>query len=205
MIVENAGRISATVVQAPEFKEISGNLVMGMRIAHNDRKDKGHFFNLEAWGKLAESCKNLQKGNPIMVVFRLVQDQWKVDGQPKSAVKLVADEIHFLPRHLSRGVNRGYMTCNVVRPPEVRTIAEKTVMNMRVAHNDRRERAHFFAVEGWDFVAKTCKTLIPGAFTLVEYRLVQDLWQDSEGNKRTNVKMVADEIHFLSQPKQNPQ
>ncbi len=204
MITENAGKLSATVVRTPEFKEIGEKLVMGLRVAHNDRKNNGHFFNVEAWNGLASSCTNLKKGDPVLIDYRLVQDQWKENDEPRSAIKLVASFIHFLPRHESRGTNRGYLSCNVVRAPEVREVGDsKLVLNMRVAHNDRRDRSHFFTVEGWDFIAKTCRNLTTGSLTRVEYRLVQGSWEDKDGNKRSNVKLVADEIHFLSQPQTN--
>lgn len=97
MIRLNNGTINGNLVKDPEIRNIGDKTVCAMRIAHNDKVEKAHFFNVEAWNGLAKSCANLKKGSHVIVEYRLAQDQWEKDGQQYSVVKLVASDIHFVP------------------------------------------------------------------------------------------------------------
>ena len=57
------------------------------------------YFDVEAWGKLADSCRSLLvKGAGVRVVGRLKQDRWNSeDGKAKSRVKIVAEHIESKP------------------------------------------------------------------------------------------------------------
>ncbi|MBQ6904742.1 MAG: single-stranded DNA-binding protein [Spirochaetia bacterium] len=57
------------------------------------------YFDVEAWGKLADSCRGmLTKGFGVRVVGRLKQDRWNSDdGKAKSRVKIVAEHIEAKP------------------------------------------------------------------------------------------------------------
>ena len=57
------------------------------------------YFDVEAWGKLADSCRSLLvKGSGVRVVGRLKQDRWNSeDGKTKSRVKIVAEHIESKP------------------------------------------------------------------------------------------------------------
>ena len=57
------------------------------------------YFDVEAWGKLADSCHRLLvKGSGVRVVGRLKQDRWNSeDGKARSRVKIVAEHIEAKP------------------------------------------------------------------------------------------------------------
>ena len=57
------------------------------------------YFDVEAWGKLADSCHSLLvKGSGVRVVGRLKQDRWNSeDGKARSRVKIVAEHIEAKP------------------------------------------------------------------------------------------------------------
>ena len=57
------------------------------------------YFDIEAWGKLAESVyAQGRKGRGCRVVGRLRQDRWDGDdGKKHSRVKIVADHIEYRP------------------------------------------------------------------------------------------------------------
>ena len=57
------------------------------------------YFDVEAWGKLADSCRSLLvKGSGVRVVGRLKQDRWNSeDGKARSRVKIVAEHIESKP------------------------------------------------------------------------------------------------------------
>jgi single-strand DNA-binding protein len=55
------------------------------------------YFDVEMWGKLAESMKKyLHKGKGIAVAGRLDQDRWEKDGQKKSRVYINATSVQLL-------------------------------------------------------------------------------------------------------------
>jgi len=57
------------------------------------------FFDVEAWGKLAENVSNLgRKGRGIRVVGRLKQERWQNgEGKAVSRIIIVAEHIEFRP------------------------------------------------------------------------------------------------------------
>jgi single-strand DNA-binding protein len=57
------------------------------------------FFDVESWGKLAESAKNNgHKGRGVRVVGRLKQDRWQDrEGKAESKVSIVAEHLEFRP------------------------------------------------------------------------------------------------------------
>jgi len=57
------------------------------------------FFDVEAWGKLAEACSNHgRKGRGVRVVGRLKQDRWVgTDGKNHAKVAIVAEHVEYRP------------------------------------------------------------------------------------------------------------
>lgn len=92
---------------------------------------------------------------------------------------------------------------NLTREPELRfTQGGKGVCSFGIAVNRRyqvngewQEKVSFFNVTVWDVagenVAASCAK---GMRVIVTGRLEQSEWEDKEGNKRTSVEIVADEV-----------
>ncbi|NLK46910.1 MAG: single-stranded DNA-binding protein [Treponema sp.] len=57
------------------------------------------FFDIEAWGKLAERVSHqCKKGRGVRVVGRLKQNRWEgSDGKKNSKIRIVAENIEFKP------------------------------------------------------------------------------------------------------------
>jgi single-strand DNA-binding protein len=62
----------------------------------NLEKETG-FFDVEAWGKLADTCSNQgRKGRGVRVVGRLKQDRWTgIDGKNHSRISIVAEHVEY--------------------------------------------------------------------------------------------------------------
>ena len=77
-----------------------------VRIANNrvytsngEKVQEVSYFDIEVWGVVAENCaKYLSKGNGIIVEGRLKQDRWEKEGKTQSRVRIVAMNVHFMPR-----------------------------------------------------------------------------------------------------------
>lgn len=62
-------------------------------------KKQTFFFEVEMWGKTAEAAAQYSgKGKKVMLEGRLKVESWEKDGQKRSAVKVVAEQVEFLER-----------------------------------------------------------------------------------------------------------
>lgn len=88
-----------------ELKYINtGTAVSKFSIALNKRKkvndqwtEEAHFFNVVVWGKVAEALDPyLKKGKQVGIDGELRQSRWEQDGQPRSRIEIVANNIQLL-------------------------------------------------------------------------------------------------------------
>ncbi len=88
-----------------ELKYINtGTAVSKFSIAINKRKkvneqwvEEAHFFNIVLWGKVAEALDPyLKKGKQVGIDGELRQNRWEQDGQSRSRVEIVANNIQLL-------------------------------------------------------------------------------------------------------------
>jgi single-strand DNA-binding protein len=88
-----------------EFKYITnGQAICKFSVAVNRKKkqgdqwvDEANFFDVTLWGRQAESLNQyLQKGKQVAVEGELRQDRWEQDGQNRSKVEIVANNIQLL-------------------------------------------------------------------------------------------------------------
>lgn len=94
----------------------SGSQVAGFGLAVNrtytnkqgERVENVDFFNIVVWAKLAELCgEYIRKGSPVAIEGRLQSRSWETeDGQKRSAVEVVAENVQFLGRPVGGGQNQ---------------------------------------------------------------------------------------------------
>jgi len=74
---------------------VSFGIAVNRRFQQNGEwTEKVSFFNCQAWGTLAENlAASGQKGQRVIVTGRLEQREYESDGQKRSVVEVVADEI----------------------------------------------------------------------------------------------------------------
>ncbi|ACO03604.1 MAG TPA: single-stranded DNA-binding protein [Persephonella sp.] len=90
----------------PEIRFLpSGSQVTSFSVAvnrsyrvNNEWKEETYFFDVEAFGYLAERLgKQLNKGTQILIEGQLRQDRWETAGGDKrTKVKIVADKVSIL-------------------------------------------------------------------------------------------------------------
>lgn len=103
--MDNVTTVVGNVTREPELRFTpQGNAVATFGIAVNRRwkdrasqedKESTSFFDVDCWGDLAEHVSgSMLKGTRAIVVGRLEQSTWETEeGQKRSKVKIVADEI----------------------------------------------------------------------------------------------------------------
>ena len=98
----NSILLEGTLVRDPLTRTTpKGTTVCTFSVASNRfyRQDENlerevSFFDVEAWGKLADVCGKANKGSSVRVVGRLKQDRWTdVDGKPHSKIVIVAEHV----------------------------------------------------------------------------------------------------------------
>lgn len=104
-------------------------------------------------------------------------------------------------------LNKVFLMGNLTRDPELRyTPSGAAVANLGLAVNRRfknasgewQDEASFFTVVVWGRQAENCaQYLTKGRPVLVEGRLQQRSWETQDGQKRSVVEVVAENVQFL--------
>lgn len=103
----NVVALSGNLTRDPELRSLpSGMAVCEFGLAVNERfksgttgeyEERPNFFDITVWGKQGENCaKYLTKGRPVALNGKLRFESWEKDGQKRSKVKVVADNVQFL-------------------------------------------------------------------------------------------------------------
>ncbi len=104
----NSVILEGNLVKDPVFSEPAEGFKVckfsiGVNKFYKNRNDESvqevSFFDVESFGKLAESCqKAATKGRGVRVVGRLKQDTWKdSSGKMQSKVFVIAEHIEYKP------------------------------------------------------------------------------------------------------------
>lgn len=103
----NKAIITGHLTRDPEVRfTASGTAVMGIGVAVNDRRknpstgeweDYPNFIDCTMFGARAESVSNfLSKGSKVAIEGRLHYSSWEKDGQKRSKIEVIIDEIEFM-------------------------------------------------------------------------------------------------------------
>jgi single-strand DNA-binding protein len=99
--------ISGNLTRDPELRATtSGMPVLGFGVAVNDRRknqstgeweDYPNFIDCTMFGARAEGvARFLSKGSKVAIEGKLRWSQWERDGQKRSKIEVIVDEIEFL-------------------------------------------------------------------------------------------------------------
>ena len=113
----NKALLIGNLTRDPELRYIpSGSAVTSFTVAMNrvyklqtgEKKEEVSFVRVVVWGRLAEVCNDyLKKGHPVFVEGRLQSRSWDgADGQKKSTLEVVAQNIQFLRQGGGAGAGR---------------------------------------------------------------------------------------------------
>ncbi len=114
----NKAIISGNIGQDPEIRQTqSGTAILSFSVAVNERvkdadgnwSDRANWVRCTLFGKRAESIANyLTKGTKVAIEGKLRWSQWETDGQKRSKVEVIVDEIEFMSRRDQQGGQGGY-------------------------------------------------------------------------------------------------
>lgn len=99
--------ISGNLTRDPELRQTASGLpVLGFGVAVNDRRknqqtgeweDYPNFVDCTMFGTRAESINQfLHKGSKVAIEGKLRWSQWERDGQKRSKIEVIIDELEFM-------------------------------------------------------------------------------------------------------------
>lgn len=105
----NRVNISGNLTRDPELRATaSGTQVLSFGVAVNDRRrnqqtgeweDYPNFVDCTMFGSRAEAVSRyLQKGSKVAIEGKLRYSSWERDGQKRSKLEVIVDEIEFMSR-----------------------------------------------------------------------------------------------------------
>lgn len=105
----NRVNITGNLTRDPDLRHTSGGTaVLGIGVAVNDRRknpqtgvweDVPNFVDCTMFGARAESvARFLSKGSKVAIEGKLRYSSWEKDGQKRSKLEVVVDEIEFMSR-----------------------------------------------------------------------------------------------------------
>ena len=108
---------------------------------------------------------------------------------------------------MAANINRVVLVGNLTRDPEIRqTPSGTSVCSLRIAVNSRRrdesgqwtDKPNYFSVTVWGAQGENAaRYLSKGRPVAVDGRLEWREYQDSQGNKRQAIDIIADSVQFL--------
>lgn len=111
-------------------------------------------------------------------------------------------------------LNKVFLIGNLTRDPELRYIPSGTAVSTftiatgrayTLASGEKREETCFVRVVAWARQAELCgEYLSKGSPVFVEGRLQSRSWETPEGQKRSTLELVAQNIQFLSKAPRGP-
>ena len=188
-----------------------------------ERHEETEWFDVVAWGTLAEVCKqHLVCGSRIFVTGRLqtrVLDGGSGQRQHRSEVVVnnmvvlsapsewdpaAATDDGFRASKMLPGLNSIMLIGNLGRNPELRyTPSGKPVTSFTLAtsrtwstsEGEKREETEWFNVISWGNLAEICNRYLErGSRVYIEGRLQTREWEDAGGLKHIRTEVVADEM-----------
>ena len=110
----NRVAITGNLTRDPEMQvSQSGTQILRMGVAVNDRtkntqtgqwEDRPNFIDLVMFGNRAQAVSQyLRKGTKVAVEGRLRWSQWERDGQKRSKLEVIVDELEFMSSRNSNG------------------------------------------------------------------------------------------------------
>lgn len=105
----NRVAISGNITRDPELRQTAGGMeILALGVAVNDRRknqqtgeweDNPNFVDCVMFGNRAKSVSRfLSKGSKVAIEGKLRWSQWERDGQKRSKVEVIVDEIEFMSR-----------------------------------------------------------------------------------------------------------
>ena len=121
----NRVTITGNLTRDPDLRSTAGGMpVLGFGVAVNDRRknqqtgeweDYPNFIDCTMFGARAQSISRfLSKGSKVAIEGKLRWSQWERDGQKRSKIEVIVDEIEFMSARNDNTAPRNTMNAPMV-------------------------------------------------------------------------------------------
>ena len=216
-----------SVTQQPEMKYTPGGLaILEVTVAGKQEivtadgmaKTVSFYNRCKCFGAYAEAlAESLQQGDVLSVHGRLDYRSYEGEsGKKRSTVETVIITLQTLAGNfittndnrgqpvLLDGLNTVTIGGNLTKDAELRyTPTRNCVTHLNVAVNERygseeQEKVGFFDLQGWGELAEALADGSKGDGIIGVGRLLNELWEDGEGQKRYGTKVELERGYFVS-------
>lgn len=113
----NKVMVTGNLTRDPEKRKTAGGMpVLAFGIAVNDRvkngdsyEDYANFIDCTMFGNRAKGCADiLKKGMKVAIEGRLRWYQWEKDGQKRSKIELIVDNVEFMQQNKDSNSGEGW-------------------------------------------------------------------------------------------------
>lgn len=179
-------------------------------------KHLSFYQRVKAFGRFAESLsESISVGDIVQVKGRSDYRSWDGENGKRSSVEVVIETINTLnPKHftiendtkgqpvLVEGVNEVTLGGNLTKDAELRYLPTgAAVAAFNIAVNERigkEERVGFHRVEAWRTLAEANAEAAKGEGVIVSGRLVNESWDDKDGNRQYGTKVEATRLYRVA-------
>lgn len=123
----NRVNISGNLTRDPELRTTAGGTaVLTFGVAVNDRRrnpqtgeweDYPNYIDCVVFGNRAEPLSRfLSKGSKVAIEGKLRWSQWERDGQKRSKIEVIVDEVEFMSSRQGQGGQGGYQSQGGYQP-----------------------------------------------------------------------------------------
>lgn len=123
----NRVTITGNLTRDPDLRSTAGGMpVLGFGVAVNDRRknqqtgeweDYPNFIDCTMFGARAQSVSRfLSKGSKVAIEGKLRWSQWERDGQKRSKIEVIVDEIEFMSARNDNSAQRTAMNAPAAAP-----------------------------------------------------------------------------------------
>ena len=204
----NSIEIIGNIVADPKQKEYGGGKTLAeVNIAVNNNASKNkttQYFKGTAFAGLGDVfTKYAKKGTSVRVSARIQVRQYEdKNGSKRQAAELVINDLLLLGDGSNAGVNNASLIGNLVKDPEITTLANGTSKaKFRLAINNARRKqdpAEYIDVVMFDKQADAAgKILTKGKAVHVIGRLEARSYERKDGTKGDSVEIVAERFQIL--------
>jgi single-strand DNA-binding protein len=228
MLGLNSTHYIGSIASQPDLKYTPGGLaILELTVAgrgevvtaEGEVKHPAFYNRCKAFDKYAEAlAESLQQGDIVSVHGRLEYRSYEVEGDKRSTVETVITTVQTLKGRfvteddrrgqpvLVGGFNQVTIGGNLTKDTDHRQLPTgNSVVRLSVAVNERyvskgnpEEKVGYFDLQAWGELAETLAEGSKGQGIIGVGRLVNESWEDKEGNKRYGTKVELERAHFVS-------
>lgn len=94
-------------------------------------------------------------------------------------------------------INTVILDGRLTKDPELKYVGDKNLCNFDLAWNGYNDKSQYIQCQAWNKTAELIQShLVKGSAVTISGRLVYESWEDQNGQKRSKIILVAEQVTF---------